>query len=450
METTALLRALLAIVLLSLGGLATASLVAPGGSLALRAGWAFGVGSGWLTLAAAATAGLGFPSTATFWAPLLPLGVWASRRAWRREAPLETAEVPRHLADWALPTLLVAVLAPAVALVVTTTEPGWDGVTIWHFKGRMLYVDGGISLAALADPVRGYSHPEYPLHLPLLLAGLARAMGRWEDAVLLAVAPLAYGSLLLLLYGTARLVARRWVALAVVAGVAPLPGLVGHFVIGFADLPLAMYSAGTLAGLVRWLTRGDRGALLLAGLVAGLGAWTKQEGWLLLGANCLAAWLFAPRCGRERAALAAPLAVALTVAAPWQIIRLVAGIDTDPYALRGWESLRRLPTILGAVAGELARFGRWGALWLAAIGSSLPWGRMSARSRLAAFPATLLWTTIAAYVVVYATTPHDLVWHLATSVPRLLLHVLPAAACLVAVRLETLAESGGRPAAETS
>jgi hypothetical protein len=445
METLTLLRAFLALGLVSLGGLATASLVAPGSPPALRLGWAFGVGSGWFTLSAAA-GGLSFPTAAAFWAPLLPLGLWASRRAWRREAPLETREGPRHAADWALPALLGAVLVPAFGLALTTSEPGWDGAAIWHFKGRMLYVDGRISLAALTDPVRGYSHPEYPLHLPLLLGGLARAIGTWDDRVLFAVTPLAYGSLLLLVYGTARLVARRWVALVVVGGVAPLPGLAVHLAAGVADLPLAMYAAGTLAGLVRWLTSGDRGALALAGLTAGLGAWTKQEGWLLLGASWLAAWLWARRYGQQRAALVPPLAVALVVAAPWQVVRLGAGISADPYGLRGWEPLWRLPTILGGVAGELGSLDHWGALWLAAVVCSVPWGRASAHSPRAAFPATLLWTAVAAYVAAYATTPHDLVWHLATSLPRLLLPLLAVAACVVAVRLETLAGPGGRPA----
>jgi 4-amino-4-deoxy-L-arabinose transferase-like glycosyltransferase len=334
--------------------------------------------------------------------------------------------------------LVLATLVPALALVLTTPQPGWDGVAIWHFKGRMFYLDGGVRLAALMDPVRGYAHPDYPLHVPLLLAGLAHAMGGWRDSLLLVVGPLTYAALLLLVYGTACLVARPALALAVVAGMAPLPGLVEYLASGYADLPLTMYAAGTLAGLVRWLTRGDRGALLLAGAAAGLGAWTKQEGWLLLGSHAVAAWAWAPRTGQRRAELLAPLGAALLVALPWPIVRVLAAVPAEAYALRTAELPARVLTIVRAGVREGGALERWGLLWAGAALGALPWGRAGARDPLAGCVATVLGLMTAAFVVVYSATPHDLHWHLATSLPRLLLHLLPAAATLVAVRLEAL------------
>lgn len=425
----------MALGLLVLGGLATGSLLAPQASWPLKLGWAFGLGTGWLSLALGLSAALGLPPTPALWAPLVPCTIWLLRR---RPTAVRGRRLPRRDHGPVL-GLVIAVLIPALALALTTPRPGWDGVAIWHFKGRMFYVDGGVRLAALLDPARDYAHPGYPLHVPLLLAGLARAMGDWQDPPLLVVGPLSYAALLLLVYGAASLVARPALALAVVAGVAVLPGVVAHLAIGYADLPLAMYAAGTLAGLTAWLTRGDHRALLLAGLSAGLATWTKQEGWLVLLSHGTAAWAWAPRVGRHRLALLAPLGVALSVALPWLLVRMLAAIPGPPVGVGLLELPARLLTIAGAGIREGVALERWGTLWVGAGLGVLPWPRAGAGEPLARCLATVLGLMAAAYAAVYSVLAYDLSWLLATSLPRLLLHLVPVAATLVARRLEALA-----------
>jgi len=420
---------------LLLSGFATATLAAPRAPQALRWGWAFGLGSGWLSLSLGAAALLGLPPSAAMVVPLVPIGWWAATQLRH-----ERGEIGCDLSNALPPGLLFLVLLPAFTLALTTPLPGWDGLAIWGFKGRIFFVEDRIPLEYFKDPVTSYSHPEYPLHLPLLLAGLAKFIGRWEDSLLLAVAPVFYASLLLLLYGTIRLSWRPWYALLILAGVAPLPGLFGHIPVGYADLPLTTYVAGTLAGLTLWLSRGERGALSIAALSAGLGGWTKNEGLMLLLVCWVVAWIWAPRSRQPRGQLMVAFGLALSIALPWHFFRLIQGIPTEPFAAQGLWQLQRIPVIIMAMGREMAAFGHWGGVWIVAVAVSFswPWLSRKAGNPVGGFFSAVLLSGLAAYVGVYALTPRDLGWHLATSLDRLLLHLLPAAALVVGTGIHAL------------
>jgi hypothetical protein len=48
---------------------------------------------------------------------------------------------------------------------------GHDGFAIWDLKARIAYLNGGaIPLSYFFDSTRIWSHPEYPLCLPLVQA----------------------------------------------------------------------------------------------------------------------------------------------------------------------------------------------------------------------------------------------------------------------------------------
>jgi hypothetical protein len=45
---------------------------------------------------------------------------------------------------------------------------GWDGISVWELKARYAFLNGGdLPIAYFSDAARRFSHPEYPLLLPL-------------------------------------------------------------------------------------------------------------------------------------------------------------------------------------------------------------------------------------------------------------------------------------------
>ena len=63
------------------------------------------------------------------------------------------------------------------------TEPMWanDFVAIWGFKGKTFFAEGRVPGRLFLWKSLTFAHPEYPLGLPFLYAGIASLLGRWDD-----------------------------------------------------------------------------------------------------------------------------------------------------------------------------------------------------------------------------------------------------------------------------
>ncbi len=175
---------------------------------------------------------------------------------------------------------------------------------------------------------------------------------------------------------------------------------------------------------------------MLAGLSAGLAAWTKNEGLLfllvLLVMRCIVAW----RRNQGRRALG-QLALLLAGAAPALAVVLLFKLSlATPNDLVSGQSWRAsLPRLADASRYWLVAK----ALVLSAVALVKAYvlvlplcffllGRAPRRPRpvLLGIVGVLL-MMLAGYFFTYVTTPHDLAWHLRTSSDRLLLHLWPAA-----------------------
>jgi hypothetical protein len=199
----------------------------------------------------------------------------------------------------------------------------------------------------------------------------------------------------------------------------------------YADIPLGFFILATLALVMRAASGGwDRRALLLAGLCAGLAAWTKNEGLpFLLAALGTAAWRGGARAAGAMAVGAAPAAF------------LLGGFKLA--LVKGSEAI--FPATAGEAMAKAGDPSRWLEIGVA-FGKSVwqmgtPWthpvllvavlavaagvaGREELRRRAwLALPVVAL---LAADFGVYLVTTADLTWHLGTSNIRLLVQVWPA------------------------
>ena len=129
--------------------------------------WAWLLGQGLISLGAVFAVAAGLPLA---WAVLVPLGVGMAVVARERRSAIPgVAERGRASVDPAL--LAIASVAGLVALVLVWRSPGlgWDGQAIWALKARVFAETGQLPLEMLRHPTSLSMHPEYPLHVPLVV-----------------------------------------------------------------------------------------------------------------------------------------------------------------------------------------------------------------------------------------------------------------------------------------
>jgi hypothetical protein len=333
---------------------------------------------------------------------------------------------------------LVALVAARIALLPVS---GWDGRSIWLFHARQLFFHGYLPRADLLRVELAFSHPEYPLALPALLAAFAVPSPLWNErlaaaglAVLLAV--IAW---LLFSCGRGPLGAR---AAAVVTAC---------YLLGTAGLSANAYADGFLAGLlaIQYLgaASSDPGSRRLAGAAALCASLVKLEG--LVFSACIAASALAARRARARSWLGA-LALYLPALAQLAFARAL-DLRSDFRGIRFGElaaaPLERALEVAGALARAFLEPGYDrcdGLVWLGA-GALLAvavrsWRDETARAALPALLVPVL-AISAAIAAIFFVTPLDLAWHVGYAFDRLA--ISPAALALVAAAAAGSSGRGG-------
>lgn len=421
--------------LLDLGGaaLVAAALFRPAGAgraLPLRALLALGL-----------FAALGIP----FWLWGLPAGVpaallacgwlWATRgRPPAPAAPVVPDPFPPHEAA-ALRALALAAIAVALALFAEHSlrfpDGDWDAWAMWNVKARFLF--HGAPRAALSPHL---PHADYPLLVPSGVAQLWSLAG--SDARKLAAlhallwAALGAGAAA---WGAARLrgATTGWLVAGLLAST---PWWVVLAWNQYADLPLGACLAASVALLAVAAEQESPDLLPLAGAFAGLGLLAKNEGALAFAGLLLGLLSVRPR--------ARGLAAFGLAAAPFALLfwagKAATPAQNDLVAAAGWGSLARLVAgerwaVLGQEGWALLRDLRsWGPMLFAAA-VAVPLALRAPAARAARPSAVCLITCAAGYLAVLLTTPHDLRWHVQTTLDRLLGQLWPTLALWLALRL---------------
>jgi len=336
-----------------------------------------------------------------------------------------------------LPTLL------SVWMALSSPLAGWDGWAIWAFKARM-FAMGGPATGYFHDHLTAYTHPDYPLNLPLAEAALFHLPSPLGVQLAALLGPTCMAVLILLFYiGLIRLYGGRTAALA--TGIlAAIPALPRQAAAGYADVPLTMYlGAATLYLLLWWRQRRLVDAIAM-GVLAGGAIWTKNEG--LSIAVLLALFYGVAEIRRRTDARSwqriAPLTAMIVLPIPWLAFsRLTHPVDAGdflaltPATVVG--NLNRLPEIIVYIARQMADWHNWSLFWVVLTAALLISARRlpnPARGLLA-----LLLLQLAIYVASYMFSswrPYTL--HIETSEDRLLLQSLPLALLLLIEEVRVL------------
>jgi hypothetical protein len=314
-----------------------------------------------------------------------------------------------------------------------------DFLAIWGWKAKTIFFSEGIPSRLFHDPFAFWSHPEYPLFLPLCLASFAAVLGRFDGQALAVLYPAFEGATLLALFGYLR---RR---------VSPAAGAIGALLAAFcfplysaanagtAEVPMAFAFVLVVAAVFDVIESGSSSAQLRMLVAAMLSATIKQEGslFLLLLALCL--------LGRgvvrgHRLSAASSLYLLLPLIVQAGSLRLLRG----PALRRDFDFTLLEPGHLGQWLG------RWREVLAHLVGVEVSAAAVPLAGLLLFFlfsrrrPEDALLPVLGAQVLAYAVaaslSAFGSAWALETAFARTSIALLPALALVVGARAGVLLE----------
>jgi len=369
------------------------------------------------------------------------LGIVGFSLARTRLANFELSQ-PRNLMEWVLTALLFFEIA-AISWITFKHTLGWDGLLIWELKARLAFLNGGALPAGyFTDNGRAYSHPEYPLYLPLTEMWLYLCIGQCHQFLAKVIFPIFYFTgMILLVRAGAELSGRLWIGLSI-AVLFPLIPLATHFpgiVVGYVDVPLSFLYLAAIYYLLIFTREGSREALVLFIIMASGLPWMKREGailWPILAV--LGAMFIFRRHGLRVAGLS--LLPGISIIAAWLIflrsMHVPHSRDFVPVSFHVlWANLSRLDPVLCSLIDDLSRPSYWSLFWYATA-FALICIVFRSRSTGAAILGTCILVPIGLYCATYLFSAWpDLVAHVESSLPRLLLQLVPAGWLAIALAI---------------
>jgi hypothetical protein len=366
---------------------------------------------------------------------LVGFSAWAVVRAKNRTPPGQKGSAPVSCFRWVISTgfwgLLVLSILGFLFASLNAPHGDWDAWAMWNLKARFLFL-GGDQWRNLFS-VNSRLHLDYPLLLPGFIARCWSYVGDDPVVVPAVVATVFTFSTVGLMYSALSVL--RGKSQGFLAGIMLLcnPTFLREGAKQYADVPLGYYILLTTILVILQGRENKKSFLTLAGLSAGLAAWTKNEGVLFLAAFAVAHFAttiytqgirnYLSQFMKLSYGLFPVLAVLLFFKwwyAPPSDVVLAEGIG--PALEKVFQASRHI-VIIRYILVEFILFG--GLLLVFYWGLS---GLRMEKSEIVSiiFSLIILSIMMAGYYVIYLTTAHPLDWHLGTSVRRVLLQLWPS------------------------
>lgn len=343
-----------------------------------------------------------------------------------------------HSLAFILPAAVVCYVGAAAVRIVTSTPlVGWDAWAIWLYKAKLLASENLIPPPWVFTSASGYGHPHYPILWPMLAAGLYGVVGSIDDHLARLALVFLWIGWGLMTYSALRWKLPRLAAAMVAALQVSLPGVTEYAPSGYADVVLAGFYGGMIYLILPLGDEPEWSVLISAALLGTAAAFTKHEGMPLACFGALMVLAITARHGLARAGMMAGafIGIVCILMLPWYLWSHNFPSTGENYGLHLWAvadnaNLARLKVILPAVGKELLTLGNWGPLWLLLpIAAAIGWRAF----RFAHI--WVLWVLLAAhfmlYMYVYAISPQDINWLIATTLNRLVIHITPVAILLI-------------------
>lgn len=325
---------------------------------------------------------------------------------------------PQTPLAWAATILTLIPIAVLLLNTFTTPLSDYDGRVTWMLKAKAIAREHSINGPFFQGQTSRNAHSQYPLLMPIAAAGIFEMTGSDDDRAARPLYSLVAIAFLIVLRAALERVAGVSAAAVITAAVAWLPQFAanndGGMTSGYSDVPLIAFVSLALLMIVRdeALSHPWRFGLQLAFV-----ACVKNEGLVLVIALLILA--------RFPWKALVPVVVTLAALAFWRAHIPLEYDENYPQLLRHLGAkLSNYPEAAKELLSRMLVFRVWGAFWiLAAIGALIE------RRRLAIAGAFVLF----AYISTYAVTNWTIAELAISSAHRLLLHLVPFAAMLMAV-----------------
>lgn len=312
----------------------------------------------------------------------------------------------------------------------------WDAWAIWNLKARFIYRSMNDWPKAFSTIIN-YSHPDYPLLLPSFIA----RTWLYLQHETLYVPILVAGSFALAIVGllTVSVTLLRDKMQGYLAGLALLstPFFIALTAAEYADVPLAFFFLSVII-LLTFAEQSDEGGeslYVLAGIMSGLAAWTKNEGLLFVMAVIFSRVVVAYIGGWKKGGK--QISYFFMGLVPVMLVLIYFKVHFAPVNdLVGGQNLStfhkltspgRYYMVICAFILKGMSFGQWfGSPIILLIIYALLFGVYSGREKSTIANGLVIVTSLVGYFFVYIVTPNDLAWHLGTSLDRLLLQLFPS------------------------
>ena len=315
----------------------------------------------------------------------------------------------------------------------------WDAWMIFNRSARFMYRGQETWQDAFSKDMGVMFHADYP---PLLSLNIA---SRWdilnEET---AYVPMfqsilfSFASLGLCFGALARLksLGQAGLGVTLLDGVAFFLGEGGR---QLADVPLAFYTLASIVLLFFYYHEKHALFMAFAGFLAGLAAWTKNEGifFLFASTGVVAVAALWKRTFRDFllyfAGLFLPLILLFyfkfQIAPPSEFLNIGGG-----KIIQNLVDLPRNQMIFGSFQNYFLHSGGWnnvGIFLILGVYLLLFRSRIKDNSSVILISLAILACQLMGYYVFYLISPYDLEWHMAYSLSRLFVHVYPASVFVV-------------------
>lgn len=340
---------------------------------------------------------------------------------------------PANVTEWILATIVAVEIAVLVFVSFKHTL-GWDGLLNWEMKARYAFLSGGVIPSSYYSSAgRAFSHPEYPLGIPFTELWLYLWMGEPNQFWVKIIFPLFYAAcapLLALL--VARLSGKRWIGLTIAALLPFVPSISaspGGVVVGYVDFPLSVFYLVALGCLFFWFKTDDHAYRFIFAACSALLPWIKSEGIILWAVLVLLG--FALSVSKRRIPqFVLSIAPGLVLIFAWRIfLKIVHVWPPSDFSRPSFSLLRnnanRLGEILTTLISELSEPVHWSIFWLLAGVAVVYLIGSRKLEKLVLALAVILPIILYSATYLFSTWP-SYTAHMTSSMPRLLLHVMPA------------------------
>lgn len=313
--------------------------------------------------------------------------------------------------------LLICWVGLIVFLFFTEKWGEWDAWAIWNLHAKFLYFEE--SWTRMLDNNLSWSHPDYPLLLPSVIAMFWKMFQGVYAFVPITVACINFLLIILLLYSVSK--PFNYVSFGV------LLLLIADF--NFMNTVSSQYADSILALLflviILILTEKPVLYMLWVGVLASIALSVKNEGFIFLVVLCLYTLFYETDRWKKFIFLGMGVGPLLSMTLYYKIFYAPANDLLDGQSFSTFAKL-----IAPERYFHILRFGleTLFAKYYTFILLVFLFYKYKVRYRKEFF---ILGAVFCMYLIIYLITPRDLLWHMSTSMKRLFHHLYPAAIYLL-------------------